>query len=207
MRLRELYKLEIGTKLRLKGTNVIFKLMDLDPYDEDRPAFIKVIEADDTVLVKPGDFGEIIVLDVNDGVSNTGWIYRNAKRIREDTWTTRKKFKKLTKEYKYVVTARDLEVYDEVPLTVEVPEVSTLLNPPETPESIEPLPVTKARDLLSKFAENKLVIKAINDSIVNAAKQGHCFIRLDTIAEEVSEQIKEQYRQAGYTVDSETIRW
>ena len=46
MNLRELYRLERGTELRLKGTDVIFELLDIDHSDKDRPAYIKVIEED-----------------------------------------------------------------------------------------------------------------------------------------------------------------
>ena len=50
MKLTELHKLENGTLLRLKYTDVIFELQGVDKNDDRRPCSIRVIEADDQVL-------------------------------------------------------------------------------------------------------------------------------------------------------------
>ena len=50
MKLTELHKLEKGALLRLKGTDVIFKLHEVDKYGDKRPCCIKVLEADGLVL-------------------------------------------------------------------------------------------------------------------------------------------------------------
>lgn len=46
MKLTELRELEKGTLLRLKGIDVIFKLHEVDTYDDKRPCCITVLEAD-----------------------------------------------------------------------------------------------------------------------------------------------------------------
>jgi hypothetical protein len=75
MNLRELYRLERGTELRLKGTDVIFELLDIDHSDKDRPAYIKVIEADAPVLLRADGHGDDIVLEVHKRMNNSGWIF------------------------------------------------------------------------------------------------------------------------------------
>lgn len=200
MNLRELYRLERGTELRLKGTDVIFELLDIDHGDKDRPAYIKVIEADAPVLLRADSHGDDNVLEVHKRMNNSGWIFNNKAQMRDDALMTRSEFEAFVKDFDYVVTLRDLEVNDH-PISL----ADSLWLP--IPETLEPLPVAKAREKLAEFADNKLIIKAINDSIESAALGGRCFIRLEPIADEVPESIKEQYRQAGYTVDSETIRW
>ena len=113
MKLTELHKLEKGTLLRLKGTEVIFKLHEVDTYDDKRPCNIRVIEADGLVLYGIGYTADDFILDVNDGYYNSGWIHNNKTLMREAANMTRYEFDEYVKQYRYVVTLRDLEVYEE----------------------------------------------------------------------------------------------
>ena len=108
MKLTELHKLERGTLLRLKGTDVIFKLHEVDTYDDKRPCCIKVLEADGQVLYGIGYTADDFILDVNDGYYNSGWIHNNKTLMREDANMTRYEFDEYVKQYRYVVTLRDL---------------------------------------------------------------------------------------------------
>ena len=58
--------------MRLKGTDVIFKLHEVDKYDDKRPCCIKVLEADGLVLYGIGYTADDFILDVNDGYYNSG---------------------------------------------------------------------------------------------------------------------------------------
>lgn len=49
MRLAELYNLEIGTRVRLKGTNATFAVRKVDYTDDERPAFLRLINSDKPV--------------------------------------------------------------------------------------------------------------------------------------------------------------
>ena len=162
MNLRELYRLERGTELRLKGTDVIFELLDIDHGDKDRPAYIKVIEADAPVLLRADGHGDDIVLEVHKRMNNSGWIFNNKAQMRDNALMTRSEFEAFAKDFDYVVTLRDLEVNDH---PISLADSLWLL----IPETLEPLPVAKAREKLAEFADNKLIIKAINDSIESAA--------------------------------------
>lgn len=64
------------------------------------------------------------------------------------------------------------------------------------------------RQFVSDFNSRKVTIQIINAHIARAAQAGKQIIRLaDVIDHAVSEEIKDQFRRAGYTVAFETIQW
>ena len=61
---------------------------------------------------------------------------------------------------------------------------------------------------MNDFNSRKVTIQLINAAIARAAQDGKQSIRLaDAINHQVSEEIKDLYRRAGYTVAFETIQW
>ena len=70
------------------------------------------------------------------------------------------------------------------------------------------LPIAAARQFVDKFNSRKVTIQLINAAIARAAQDGKQVISLaDVVNHAVSEEIKDLYRQAGYTVSLETIQW
>ena len=217
MKLTELRKLENGTLLRLKGTDVIFKLQAVDKYDDSRPCNIGVIEADDQVLYGIGYTSDDSILDVNDGYYNSGWIYNNKTLMREDTNMTRCEFDEYVKQYRYVVTVRDLEVCEEdisarfdehIDPRDLIRRGSSPAKPVEDNTESGVLPIAAARQFVNDFNSRKVTIQLINAAIVRAAQDGKQNIRLtDAVNHQVSEEIKDLYRRAGYHVAFETIQW
>lgn len=217
MKLTELRKLETGTLLRLKGTDVIFKLHEVDTYDDKRPCCIKVLEADGLVLYGIGYTADDFILDVNDGYYNSGWIHNNKTLMREDANMTRYEFDEYVKQYRYVVTLRDLEVYEEdigarfdehIDLRDLISRGSSPAKPVEDNTESGVLPIVAARQFVNDFNSRKVTIQLINAAIARAAQGGKQVISLaDAVNHQVSEEIKDLYRRAGYNVAVETIQW
>lgn len=217
MKLTELHKLEKGTLLRLKGTDVIFKLHEVDTYDDKRPCSIKVLEADGLVLYGIGYTADDFILDVNDGYYNSGWIHNNKTLMREDANMTRYEFDEYVKQYRYVVTLRDLEVYEEdicarfdehIDLRDLISRGSSPAKPVEDNTESGVLPIVAARQFVNDFNSRKVTIQLINAAIARAAQGGKQVISLaDAVNHQVSEEIKDLYRRAGYNVAVETIQW
>lgn len=216
MKLTELRKLETGTLLRLKGTDVIFKLHEVDTYDDKRPCCITVLEAGGQVLYGIAFTSGDLILDVNDGYYNSGWIYNNKTLMREAAEMTRYEFDEYVKQYRYVVTLRDLEVYEEDIcarfdehidprdlLTCRLSDAAEA----EDESPIEPLPVSKARELVHAYEYDLDMIELINFNIELAAERGEHIVLLEAISPTISEAVKEKYRQAGYTVTKHAIEW
>lgn len=217
MKLTELRKLERGTLLRLKGTGVIFKLQGVDEYDDILSCNIQVIEAEDHVLYGIGYTYDDAILDVNDGYYNSGWIYNNKTLMREDTNMTRYEFDEYVKLYRYVVTVRDLEVYEEdicgrfdehIDPRDLISRGSSPAKPVEDNTESGVLPIAAARQFVNDFNSRKVTIQLINASIARAAHDGKQVISLaDAVNHQVSEEIKDLYRRSGYHVAFETIQW
>ena len=217
MKLTELHKLEKGTLLRLKGTDVIFKLHEVDTYDDKRPCCIKVLEADGLILYGIGYTADDLILDVNDGYYNSGWIHNNKTLMREAAEMTRYEFDEHVKQYRYVVTLRDLEVYEEdicarfdehIDPRDLISRGSSPAKPVEDNTESGVLPIAAAHQFVNDFNSRKVTIQLINAAIARAAQAGKRIIRLaDAVNHQVSEEIKDLYRQAGYHVAFETIQW
>lgn len=217
MKLTELHKLEKGTILRLKGTDVIFKLHEVDKYDDKRPCCIKVLEADGLVLYGIGYTADDFILDVNDGYYNSGWIHNNKTLMREAANMTRYEFDEYVKQYRYVVTLRDLEVYEEdicarfdehIDPRDLISRGSSPAKPVEDNTESGVLPIAAARQFVNDFNSRKVTIQLINAAIARAAQDGKQVISLaDAVNHQVYEEIKDLYRQAGYHVAFETIQW
>lgn len=189
----------------------------MDKYDDSRPCNIGVIEADDQVLYGIGYTSDDSILDVNDGYYNSGWIYNNKTLMREDTNMTRYEFDEYVKQYRYVVTLRDLEVYEEdicarfdehIDPRDLISRGSSPAKPVEDNTESGVLPIAAARQFVNDFNSRKVTIQLINAAIVRAAQDGKQNIRLtDAVNHQVSEEIKDLYRRAGYHVAFETIQW
>lgn len=242
MTFQEFQKLELGTKLRLKGTNAYFEVADIDIGDSKVPLSVTLVETDKPVFVSydtDWNHKEIIEIDANDEYYEPEyWIYANKTVMREEAELTRTQFEKMTEDY-YIITMRDLEVVEAVEDIItmrdlEVVEVeedigarldehidprdliyrpisqrgSSPAKPVEDDTESGVLPATAARQFVNNFNSRKVTIQLINAAIARAAQDGKQVINLaDVIDHQVSEEIKDLYRQAGYHVAFETIQW
>ena len=225
MTFQELQNIELGTKLRLRGTNAYFRVATVDLDDNEVPLCVSLIETDKPLFVSydsAWDQKEIIEINANDEYYEPEyWIFANKTVMREEAELTRSQFEKMTKDY-YIITMRDLEIVEEV----EDSEASDLCNDFRNQHNSSPsktfadevaekfseesgvLPIAAARQFVNDFNSRKVTIQLINAAIAREAQAGKQIIRLaDVINHQVSEEIKDLYRQAGYTVAFETIQW
>lgn len=218
MTFQELQNIEIGTKLHLKGSNAYFEVADFDYNDNEVPLSVRLIKTDKPLFVgydSNWDQKEIIEINANDEYYEPEyWIYANKTVMREEAELTRTQFEKMTKDY-YIITMRDLEIVEEV----EVEEIRTRGSSPAKPTFADEvaekfsevsgvLPIAATRQFVNDFNSRKVTIQLINAAIARAAQAGKHIIRLDDeVNHQVSEEIKDLYRQAGYHVAFETIQW
>lgn len=228
MTFQELQNIELDTKLRLRGTNAYFRVATVDLDDNEVPLCVSLIETDKPLFVSydsAWEQEEIIEVDANDKYYDPKyWIFANKTVMREEAELTRSQFEKLTKDY-YIITMRDLEIVEDVE-EVEDSEASDLCNDFRNQHNSSPsktfadevaekiseesgvLPISAVRQFVSDFNSRKVTIQIINAHIARAAQAGKQIIRLaDVIDHAVSEEIKDQFRRAGYTVAFETIQW
>lgn len=201
MKLTDLYRLEIGTRVRLKGTNATFAVRKVDYTDDERPVFLRLINSDKPVLTKLYVGGEhTIIYPSKNG--EEAWIFNNKTLMREDVGYSRSEFEKACEGY-HVATLRDLEV-------VKVSETMDDLDIPKAQEvqtaqkQVEPLPVAKACELSN--ANDPAMIELINHAIEYEANLGLRVVKFSELPP-VPEVIKEKYRLVGYTVTEHTIEW
>lgn len=227
MTFQELQNIESGTKLHLKGTNAYFRVVTIDLDDNEVPLCVSLIETDKPLFVSYDsnwDQKEIIEVDANDKYYEPEyWIFANKTVMREEAELTRSQFEKLTKDY-YIITMRDLEVVEvEEDIGARLDEDidprdliyrpisqrgSSPAKPVEDNTESGVLPIAAARQFVNDFNSRKVTIQLINAAIARAAQAGKQNIRLaDVINHQVSEEIKDLYRRAGYTVAFETIQW
>lgn len=201
MKLTDLYRLEIGTRVRLKGTNATFAVRKVDYTDDERPVFLRLINSDKPVLTKLYVGGEhTIIYPSKNG--EEAWIFNNKTLMREDVGYSRSEFEKAGEGY-HVATLRDLEV-------VKVSETMDDLDKPKAQEvqtaqkQVEPLPVAKACELSN--ANDPAMIELINHAIEYEANLGLRVVKFSELPP-ISEAIREKYRLVGYTVTEHTIEW
>lgn len=201
MKLTDLYRLEIGTRVRLKGTNATFAVRKVDYTDNERPVFLRLINSDKPVLVKLYVGGEhTIIYPSKNG--EEAWIFNNKTLMREDVGYSRSEFEKACEGY-HVANVRDLEV-------VKVTKTMDDLDKPKAQEvqtaqtTVEPLPVAKACELSN--ANDPAMIELINHAIEYEANLGLRVVKFSELPP-VPEVIKEKYRLVGYTVTEHTIEW
>ena len=225
MTFQELQNIELGTKLHLKDTNAYFRVASIDLDDNEVPLCVSLIETDKPLFVSYDsnwEQEEIIEVDANDKYYEPEyWIFANKTVMREEAELTRSQFEKMTKDY-YIITMRDLEIVEEV----EDSEASDLCNDFRNQHNSSPsktfadevaekfsevsgvLPIAATRQFVNDFNSRKVTIQIINAAIARAAQAGKHIIRLDDeVNHQVSEEIKDLYRQAGYHVAFETIQW
>lgn len=222
MKFQELQKLKFGTKLRLRGTNAYFRVASIDLDDNEVPLCVSLIETDKPLFVSyDNDWGqeELIEIDANDKYYDPEyWIFANKTVMREEAELTRSQFEKMTKDY-YIITMRDLEVINEVeesetrgfaPASPSQPTFADKVAEKFSEQDGESgvLPIAAVRQFVNDFNSRKVTIQLINAAIARAAQAGKHIIRLDDeVNHQVSEEIKDLYRQAGYHVAFETIQW
>ena len=201
MKLTDLYRLEIGTRVRLKGTNATFAVRKVDYTDDERPVFLRLINSDKPVLTKLYVGGEhTIIYPSKNG--EEAWIFNNNTLMREDVGYSRSEFEKACEGY-HVANVRDLEV-------VKVSKTMDDLDKPKAQEvqtaqkQVEPLPVAKACELSN--ANDPAMIELINHAIEYEANLGLSVVKFSELPP-VPEAIKEKYRLVGYTVTEHTIEW
>lgn len=216
MKLTELRNLEIGTEVRLKGTNAIFEVRKIDPLDDFRPVYLRLVRSDKPVLTKFYVGGDHTIL-YPCKPREEAWIFNNKKQMREDVGYYRSVFEKACEGY-HVATVRDLEVVD-VLETIEgldehidprdlIRRGSSPAKPVEDNTESGVLPIAAARQFVNDFNSRKIQIQLINAAIARAAQDGKQVICLDdAVNHQVSEEIKDLYRRAGYHVAFETIQW
>lgn len=210
MKLTEVRDLEISTKVRLKGTNAIFEVRQIDFIDDERPVYLRLISSAKPVLTKLYVGGDhTIIYPSKHG--EEAWIFNNKKLMREDVGYSRGEFERTCQDY-YVVTVRDLEVVeasetiDELDKHIDPRDLIYRDNPDvqEARKHIEPLLASKARELAD--ANDPTMIELINHAIEYEANLGLRVVKFCELPP-VPEAIKEKYRQAGYTVTKHTIEW
>lgn len=216
MKLTELRNLEIGTEVRLKGTNAIFEVRKIDPLDDFRPVYLRLVRSDKPVITKLYVGGDHTILYPCKS-REEAWIFNNKKQMREDVGYYRSVFEKVCEGY-HVATVRDLEVVD-VLETIEgldehidprdlISRGSSPAKPVEDNTESGVLPIAATRQFVNDFNSRKVTIQIINAAIARAAQAGKQVISLaDAVNHQVSEEIKDLYRRAGYTVAFETIQW
>lgn len=216
MKLTELRKLEIGTEVRLKGTNAIFEVRKIDQLDDIRPVYLRLVRSDKPVITKLYVGGDHTILYPCKS-REEAWIFNNKKQMREDVGYYRSVFEKACEGY-HTATVRDLEVVD-VLETIEgldehidprdlICHGSSPAKPVEGNTESGVLPIAAARQFVNDFNSRKVTIQLINAAIARAAQDGKQVISLaDAVNHQVSEEIKDLYRRAGYHVAFETIQW
>lgn len=217
MKLTELRNLEIGTEVRLKGTNAIFEVRKIDQLDDFRPVYLRLVRSDKPVITKLYVGGDHTILYPCKS-REEAWIFNNKKQMRKDVGYYRSIFEKACEGY-HVATVRDLEVVD-VLETIEgldehidprdlIRRGSSPAKPVEDNTESGVLPIAAARQFVNfDFNSRKVTIQLINAAIARAAQDGKQVISLaDVVNHQVSEEIKDLYRRAGYHVAFETIQW
>lgn len=212
MKLTDLYRLEIGTRVRLKGTNATFAVRKVDYTDDERPVFLRLINSDKPVLTKLYVGGEhTIIYPSKNG--EEAWIFNNKTLIREDVGYSRSEFEKACEGY-HVATLRDLEVVkvyetmDDLDKHID-PRDLLPYSPSEetyTANEFDPFDISKARELAEEHENDRETIALINHAIELEAKRGLRTVLFEELPT-ISEAVKEKYRLAGYTVTKHSIEW
>lgn len=220
MTFQELQNIRVGTILRLKGTKVHFEVTDTDPTDRIKPLSVSLVTADKPVFVSyDANRDEMQFVEPEEVTWSTKpeyWIFTNKTVMREEAELTRPQFENMTKNF-HILTMRDLEVVDTIAEREET-RGSTPTKPakPTFAEDVAEfirseygvLPNAAARQFVNDFNSRKVTIQLINAAIARAAQDGKQVINLaDVVNHQVSEEIKDLYRQAGYHVAFETIQW
>lgn len=173
MKLTELRNLEIGTEVRLKGTNAIFEVRKIDQLDDFRPVYLRLVRSDKPVITKLYVGGDHTILYPCKS-REEAWIFNNKKQMREDVGYYRSIFEKACEGY-HVATVRDLEVVD-VLETIEgldehidprdlIRRGSSPAKPVEDNTESGVLPIAAARQFVNDFNSRKVTIQLINAAI------------------------------------------
>lgn len=107
MKLRDLFNLETGDKVRLKGTDMIFEIVEFDEEDHKCPILITLISGSSAAIPTIHNFmgNDPMLVIPNSAV----WVYKNKKCLCNYTTFKESGFGKF-KDYNFL-TVRNLEIY------------------------------------------------------------------------------------------------
>nr|DAV09861.1 MAG TPA: hypothetical protein [Caudoviricetes sp.] len=107
MKLKDLFKLETGDKVRLKGTDMIFEIVEFDEEDHKCPILVELVSGSSTVIPVIHNFmgRDPMFVIPNSAV----WVYKNKKSLCRYTTYNKSGFGDLFKDHNFL-TVRNLEV-------------------------------------------------------------------------------------------------
>lgn len=189
MRLRELYKLEIGDKLSLKGTNMVFEINYFDSSDPECPVMVTLLRGNASAVHNFMGEDPMMVIP-NDPI----WVYSNKKTLFDNANFTESELKSELEGCVFL-TVRNLEVYKRPQELQESYESNTT-------EEIQESKIHQMFELPSPEELRKLAIQFhlddISRIIKDAARRGETSVNLpDKMVEMVSDVLV----SAGYRVE------
>ena len=107
MRLRDLFKLETGDKVRLKGTDMVFEIVEFDEEDHKCPILVELVSRSSTEIRAIHNFmgSDPMFVIPNSAV----WVYKNKKSLRRYTTYNKTGFGDQFKDHIFL-TVRNLEI-------------------------------------------------------------------------------------------------
>lgn len=107
MKLKDLFKLETGDKVRLKGTDMIFEIVEFDEEDHKCPILVELVSGSSTEIPVIHNFmgRDPMFVIPNSAV----WVYKNKKSLCRYTTYNKSGFGDLFKDHNFL-TVRNLEV-------------------------------------------------------------------------------------------------
>lgn len=107
MKLKDLFKLETGDKVRLKGTDMVFEIVEFDEEDHKCPILVELVSGAATATTAIHNFmgSDPMLVIPNSAV----WVYKNKKSLCRYTTYNKSGFGDLFKDHNFL-TVRNLEV-------------------------------------------------------------------------------------------------
>ena len=107
MKLRDLFKLETGSKVRLKGTDMVFEIVEFDEEDHKCPILVTLVFGSSTATSTIHNFmgKDPMFVIPNSAV----WVYKNKKSLCRYTTYSKSGFGDQFKDHNFL-TVRNLEV-------------------------------------------------------------------------------------------------
>lgn len=107
MKLRDLFKLETGSKVQLKGTDMIFEIVEFDEEDPKCPILVTLVSESSTEIPAIHNFmGSDPMFVIPDSAV---WVYKNKKSLCRYTTYNKTGFGDLFKDHNFL-TVCNLEV-------------------------------------------------------------------------------------------------
>lgn len=107
MKLKDLFKLETGDKVRLKGTDMIFEIVEFDVEDHKCPILVELVSGSSTAIPVIHNFmgSDPMLVKPNYAV----WVYKNKKSLCRYTTYNKTGFGDQFKDHIFL-TVRNLEI-------------------------------------------------------------------------------------------------